>query len=235
MSDRPDISPEDSAEAAEYALGLLSEPERAAFEARLMADAGLRAELQHWQARFARIAEEEVEEVSPPASIERALMQRLFAAPEAPPGWIERFGLARLYGAVFVLAAVLLWVIVDLPPRPAYPPESATYSAQIAAEDGSLVVVAQYDATRRELYLERQAGGARPGRDLELWLIAGEAAPISLGVLNRDQGRERLALAPELVTALDDGVLAISDEPRGGSPTGQPTGDVLAVGAVGEV
>jgi len=29
-------------------------------------------------------------------------------------------------------------------------------------------------------------------------------------------------------------VLAISDEPEGGSPTGAPTGDVLAVGPVQE-
>ena len=235
MSDRPDISPEDSAEAAEYALGLLSGSERSAFEARLASDADLRAELAAWQSRFAEIAMSEVEEVTPPARVEKALLDRLFPAPEAQPGWIERFGLARLYGAVFLLAALLLWVVVDLPPRPAYPPENAAYSAQIAAEDGSLVVIAQYDAARGELYLERQEGDARPGRDLELWLIAGEEAPISLGVLNRDQGRERLALAPELETALSDGVLAISDEPRGGSPTGAPTGDVLAVGAVSEV
>ena len=35
-----------------------------------------------------------------------------------------------------------------------------------------------------------------------------------------------------LRAALEGAVLAISDEPTGGSPTGAPTGDVLALGEI---
>lgn len=232
MSDRSDISPEDSAAAAEYALGLLPDAERVAFETRLPSEPDLRAELLGWQARFAQIAEAEIDEVAPPARVEAAVMHRVFGAPSKRTATPARFGLWRLYGAVFALALVLLWIFVDLPPRPAYPPEVATYSAQITDEGGALVVLAQFDAARAELYLDRQEGRALPGRDLELWFIAGETAPVSLGVMNRNQGRERLSLAPEVVAQLEAGVLAISDEPRGGSPTGAPTGEVLAIGPI---
>jgi anti-sigma-K factor RskA len=59
------------------------------------------------------------------------------------------------------------------------------------------------------------------GRDLELWaLAAGETKPRSLGVLPAG-GRQ-------LVASLPPGTqLLVSLEPRGGSPTGQPTGPVL--------
>jgi anti-sigma-K factor RskA len=65
-------------------------------------------------------------------------------------------------------------------------------------------------------------------RSLELWeLPAGETRPRSLGVLP--------AAGTRLVRAADAGPLTqlmISLEPRGGSPTGQPTGPVLYAGTL---
>jgi anti-sigma-K factor RskA len=57
--------------------------------------------------------------------------------------------------------------------------------------------------------------------DLELWALgAGETRPHSLGVLP--------ASGTRLVAALPSGTqLLVSLEPRGGSPTRQPTGPVL--------
>jgi len=56
------------------------------------------------------------------------------------------------------------------------------YVAQIAAEDQSLVVQASFDANANTLELIRTAGGPRAGRALEMWLIAGDNPPVSLGV-----------------------------------------------------
>jgi anti-sigma-K factor RskA len=58
-------------------------------------------------------------------------------------------------------------------------------------------------------------------KDLELWALPkGETKPRSLGVLP-PSGRQLTAeLAP-------DTQLLVSLEPKGGSPTGQPTGPVL--------
>ena len=75
-------------------------------------------------------------------------------------------------------------------------------------------------------------GNARPGRTLELWLIkAGAAQPVSLGVLTAEE-TSRFTLPEQLASGFAQAVLAISDEPAGGSPTGLPTGAVLATGKI---
>jgi anti-sigma-K factor RskA len=92
-----------------------------------------------------------------------------------------------------------------------------------------LRVLAVYDGASDRLRITRTAGRPADGRAHELWAIAGDNAPVSLGVMPADgSGAVTLpqGLAPQGL------VLAISDEPPGGSPTGQPTGAVLAVGEV---
>jgi anti-sigma-K factor RskA len=67
-------------------------------------------------------------------------------------------------------------------------------------------------------------------RAYELWTIApGSSRPQPVGVIPAD-GNLALKSSP---AALSDGAtLAISVEPVGGSPTGQPTGPVVFSGAV---
>ena len=128
--------------------------------------------------------------------------------------------------------AIIVGFVVLMPSllqETAYEP---TLTASVAAEDGTLVVAAHFIAETKALELVRETGDARPGRVLELWLIAeGSDAPMSLGVLP-DDAETRFTLSPDVAQQLTNGVLAISDEPSGGSPTGAPTGDVLAIGPV---
>lgn len=59
-------------------------------------------------------------------------------------------------------------------------------------------------------------------RDYQLWLVAADGrAPVSLGLLP-ETGQRQLARSALFDTATID-VLAVSREPEGGSPTGQPT------------
>ena len=128
--------------------------------------------------------------------------------------------LTSLLNEIAVAAlALLLIVSPDLRDPGPQAPAAPLYRAEIAAEDGSLLIAAGYDAESAELYIERLAGQALPGRVLELWLIAGDNPPVSLGVLP-GKDRIRLPVAEGHRDALDGGVLAISDEPPGGSPTG---------------
>jgi hypothetical protein len=70
------------------------------------------------------------------------------------------------------------------------------------------------------------------GRSTQLWLIPAGRAPISVGVFAPDTTNV-LPLSPELLTQLGPAAaLAVSIEPLGGSPTGQPTGPVVAKGAI---
>jgi len=215
--------------AGEYALGLLSEDEAAAFEARLASDPELRAIHAAWAEDFAAMAEE-VEPVTPPPAVRSRIEDRLFGSGDATrrPGLFQRFGLIGL--AVAVIAA-LLFVAPDMVDRGPVAPADPAYRAEIAAEDGSLVIEAAYDDAAAALFLRRAAGAARPGRALELWLIAGDTPPVSLGVLP-DTPETVVQVPDDLRPALDGAVLAVSDEPPGGSPTGAPTGEVLATGPI---
>ena len=225
MSDTPDIDDDDRITAGEYALGLLPEAEAVAFEARLAAEPALRVLYAQWAEEFALLAED-VAPVAPPSRVAGRISARLFPEPRKR-GLSERFGL--LGWAVAVLAVLLFLSFDGLNFGPGAPTDPV-YIADIVAEDATLVVLATYDVDGT-LYLEREAGAPRPGRALELWLIAGDAAPVSLGLLP-DALRGRLSVEEGLRASLEGGVLAISDEPPGGSPTGAPTGDVLAVGQI---
>ena len=64
------------------------------------------------------------------------------------------------------------------------------------------------------------------------WLGLDEEKPVSLGVFPTDRPTT-LHLSPAIVARLSNrALLAVSVEPPGGSPTGQPTGPVIAKGAI---
>jgi anti-sigma-K factor RskA len=76
--------------------------------------------------------------------------------------------------------------------------------------------------------------GALPARqggrdyDYELWALPAGAPPVSLGVLPATGGASRHALSSRQLDALAASMqVAVSIEPAGGSPTGQPTGPVV--------
>jgi anti-sigma-K factor RskA len=68
-------------------------------------------------------------------------------------------------------------------------------------------------------------------RSYELWLIpSGDTRPRSLGLVQPGQPI-RLDIPADLAGRITrDATLAVSLEPPGGSPTGQPTGPVIAAG-----
>lgn len=228
MSDETPDHEADKALAGEYALGLLSPDEVAAFEARLVTDVQLRAAYADWAEDLAMLTDR-IEPVAPPPDTFRRIEVRLFGRPSrrAGPVWM-RWGLGVAAAAGLAVAVGLGTGMLDRGPMP---PDNPIYQAELAAEDRSLVVAAAYDAGQGRLFVERQQGGPRAGRALELWVIAGEAAPVSLGVLP-EAARADLDVPPALRGRLDGALLAISDEPPGGSPTGAPTGDVLAAGPI---
>jgi len=229
MSDRDQPEKdEDHILAGEYALGLLSSKDAAAFEARMVRDPDLRAAYAQWAADFAAMTED-IAPQTPPARVWQRLEAELFPDTRRP-GWPRRLA---LWGGGLVAAVVLVLIVFlpDLVERGPVLPVDPPYVAQIAAEDGSLIVQAVYDDATGTLFVDREAGGAAPGRALELWLIAGEDAPVSLGVMPQDT-QAILAVPDDLRGRVAGAVLAISDEPEGGSPTGAPTGEVLATGAV---
>jgi anti-sigma-K factor RskA len=222
----PRLSDEDRALAAEYVLHLLGPDERSEFEARLGFSAALRAEVQVWEAHFADIAADEIKPVAPQPSAKPLLMRGLFPETARPSsGFWQRVGLWRgLTFAGFGAAAVLGGLLFTQPQMPA-----PLLVGEISAEDDSLRLLVLYDGADGTLRITRTDGVSPPGRVLELWAIPPDEAPVSLGLLDASaQGTTQIP--PALRGAADELVLAISDEPPGGSPTGAPTGTVRAIG-----
>ncbi|WP_323811279.1 anti-sigma factor domain-containing protein [Yoonia sp. 67-2] len=217
---------DDIALAGEYALHLMDADSRRAFQARLDAEPALRALILEWDEQLVPLAENFAPQ-TPPKTIKAQIEARLFPQ-AAKPGW----SLWRLLAGSGLAAALAVVVLLTLPQDPTTAPFTPSLSAQIAAEDQSLIVLASFAPETGVLRIDRQAGAAIDGRVLELWLIAdGAEAPVSLGVLPTEPQTD-ITLPATLIPAITGGTLAISDEPVGGSPTGVPTGDVLAVGAV---
>ena len=109
-------------------------------------------------------------------------------------------------------------------------------AAPIVTEAGSALIAAAYDPLRRRVIVTPTGSyEIQSTQALELWIIVGDAAPRSLGVI--DPSRPRAYQLPEDVRSdlAAGAALAISVEPSGGSPTGAPTGPVIAQGQLTEI
>lgn len=72
---------------------------------------------------------------------------------------------------------------------------------------------------------------ARETDSFQLWVLPQDGPPRSIGLISQD-GSTRIAVK-ELEAMLDGGLqFAVSREPRGGSPTGAPTGAILCKGVI---
>lgn len=233
MTDAMDHN-DDHALAAEYALGLLDASEVSEFETRMATDPGLRDEVARWTEHFATLTDT-LGEVEPPRGLYSTIEAQLF--PQERRSLWARLGVVQAFVGAAAAALVLFAWLEYGPGGPGDDPvisERPLLVAELGAEGGSLTVIAALAGGSEELELTRTGPNAPNGHSYELWLIVGENAPVSLGVLPSEQ-RGSIAILEAHRAQLPGATLAVSVEPEGGSPTGAPTGDVVAVGAVNEV
>ena len=227
---------DDSFLAAEYALGLLDARDRREAERRVAADPGFADEVAFWQARLTPLIET-VAPVEPPASLWDRIDAALGAettsqakppvAPKASGLWESlAFWRGLAFGSLGLAAASLVGLAVLLP----RPMQNPPLVAALAPSGGPPAFVAAYDPARRTVIVIPASLAGADRRVPELWLIPPGGSPRSLGLL--DPARPvTLSLPEELrAEASPQAVLAVSLEPPGGSPTGQPTGPVIAQG-----
>lgn len=233
MSRRPASAGEDEdLLAAEYAMGLLDKETRQAVELRLSRDQEFAAIVRDWEERLAGM-NDRVAPVAPSRRTAAAVEERLFgpgAAIGRPGLWGSlAFWRGLAFATLAVLAVVSAWQFTAVPKAPHNP-----LVAYVSGTEDKVSLVAFYDGDSGELRLNRLSGNAASDRSLELWLIAGEEAPVSLGVLPGDAAVS-ISVAPAIRPKFNGALLAVSDEPLGGSPTGQPTGPVLATGKLDRI
>ena len=218
---------DDIVRAAEYVVGLLEGEELRAFETRLAVEPSLRPRVATWTEDLVGLTDH-IAAVLPPRGIKQALMHRLFPEAQSRPWWTpDRLWAGVLGGAA--TAVLALWLVNPaLLGREGEP----DYIARIAAENGSLVIEARFDADTLRLEVERTVGVVPEDGDLELWLLQGEEVR-SLGVLPRE-ATGAIEVRAELAPGFQGASLAGSEEPLGGSPSGQP-GTVVVVAPITEL
>jgi anti-sigma-K factor RskA len=218
--------------AAEYVLGVLPNDERQTAARRIDSEPDFARLVDRWEVHLSPLAEA-YPQVEAPASVKAAIDRRLFSALAQPsaaaPGSIWS-SLAFWRGlAAAAIAALAIYVALPYMSPPAAVPETRLV-ASLSADGSDVRYLAVYDAAQGEVGLSHVSGERAAGRDFELWMIEGGNAPVSMGVIPVG-ATAHLKISPEAQAKLATGaVLAVSLEPAGGSPTGQPTGPVVAAG-----
>lgn len=232
--DGKDSERRDETIAGEYVLGLLSQSDRRKVEARAETDARFAALVARWEKNLAPL-NDDYEEVSPPTGAFAAVEDRLFgdASASSRAGWLN---LGLWNSAPFwrwaALACLVVAIGAILSNGTPQETQEAGLVAELSAEGAGVSLLARYDGESGKLHFTPVAARQTEQKSLELWLVEGNAAPTSLGVLPQT-GDVEVSVPPEIRTRLVAGaVLAVSLEPFGGSPTGTATGPVIASGSV---
>lgn len=239
--------------AYEFVIGVLPEQERLEVQRQRMLDAGLDRRIVAWEHRLIGL-DQISDAVEPDASTRRALISRLFGpvrGSREEGGLWQSLAFWRSVSVLGTTAMLALsWVLVSGVPQSEGPGAVPGLGQQLAqgipvmgmptAQPVKLAFDADYcawfkdeEGMRWMVWMDSHNGliqtAALKGyaipaaRDLELWAVPEEGAPRSLGLLpakGKFQGR---------LNKQDLGhvkALAVSEEPKGGSPTGAPTGPV---------
>jgi anti-sigma-K factor RskA len=224
---------------AEYVLGTLRGLARRRFDRLIRKDAALQREVQFWEARLNRLALE-VKPVDPPETVWISLQKRIeqgntvqlrpasaVAAKRAGPApW-------RIVAGLAAAAAVVLAVLLSQPKTPAdlpvavvpAAPAAESYVALLKMPDSDMQWTVSLTPARGRMTVAALGAAPQLGdRSPELWWLS-PSGPVAIGVLPV-QGGGSMPLPAALANATEL-KLAVSLEPHGGSPTGQPTGPVV--------
>jgi anti-sigma-K factor RskA len=242
--------------AGEVVLGTSNRTERSIVEERLSGDPVYQAEVKAWERRLAPLGAV-VAPARPSADLwSRIVADTLALAPdpaEAQPSEsaaapviqidsetaqaarnrilerrIARWRLATL-GALAIAASVVGVAIIRPGLIPTIAPPGDRYIGVVNAAGEMPPLIVSVDVARGELSVRPLALPREAGKDLELWAIPDGAPPVSLGLVGAGGPRPipvkvQQAITPKGLT------IAVSVEPSGGSPTGQPTGSVILTG-----
>ncbi len=216
---------------AEYALGVLSAEERLEVEELVRREPAYQTQLAAWQRHFADWLDE-FPVVEPPAHVWHGIQQRLFPTERPALEPTRRWNDLRLWrwttGLALAAALVLALLVLLRPVQVATP----ALLARLEQSNGSLAFSVTLQGNGRQLLFVPVGKPDWPGRSAEAWIITADGKPHSLGLL-QDATAVTLAVPAGLAPALTPGaVLAVSLEPRTGSPTGAPTGPVIAQGKI---
>ena len=221
---------------AEYVLGVLDADARAAVEREMAESDAVAAAVALWRSRLLPLAAEIAELEPPPHVWQRIRTELGLDAPvrgERPAGLWDNVRLwhwlSLAAGAIAAACVVALFLVVRRPAAPSIPYMAST----LAQKSGNVGWTATMDIKNARIVIVPAAPQSlTAGRAPELWLIPKGEKPIAVGMISTT-APITLPLGGALLHQVGPtAVLAVSVEPPGGSPTGQPTGPVIATGAI---
>lgn len=239
-----DSNPSPDERAAEYALGVLTAEERAAAERQIQADPGFAGQVAAWDARLAPMIDQ-VAPVEPPRVVWMRIAAQLGILNRpagAKTGLWHNISLWRGGTAAFAIAASAAVAVLVLDPGGSVPMVTtpATSPTTLQPLSVGLLKGGDNEAVSFVVTLDRQnqrlviapLSDAPEGHSFEMWMLADGSPPVSMGSM--DGAQVVVIDAARLLDISGDTPpsLAVSVEPRGGSPTGLPTGPVVASGAL---
>lgn len=213
---------------AEYILGLLKGTARRRFE-QLVRQKPVWAQTLNWWESHLHLLADTVPAVSPPNKVWKSIEAQLFKRNTAQASsWWRNWAFAST-----ALAAVFATLLVVQTPQSVVDstPAAVALLASDKSEAGWLLNETKKSPTNVTINAIALASlQIKADNAFELWLLpADKSKPISLGLLPQ-KGNSVFKVPVEVIPLMATGLLAVSLEPVGGSPTGQPTGAVLYQG-----
>lgn len=232
MSDANDID----GLAGEYVLGTLDAVERTNVAARRQREPQLDSAIRAWEQRLAPL-NDAVTPVAPPDNLYPMIEARITALPEdSGANAANVVDLSRRLSrwrttaiAASALAASLMLVIGVDHLGPQQPTKNLV--AVLQKDAGSPAFLVKVDVDNRVMTVQPLAAAHEPGKSFELWIINDQLGkPKSLGVIDAPRTLTKPTLAAYTPDVIEGSTYAVTLEPEGGSPTGDPTGPVVFSG-----
>jgi len=201
--------------AAEYVLGTLRGPARRRFEKWRTSSPLIQERCRFWEEHLMQLAKG-LRPIQPPAHVWQGIRARLNLSRAEPRRRGRAFAIAAGILLVAGVSALLYWRSVE----PGHLSEVATISASSGVPVWQVEV---YRASGRLIVHVGQLPTRASNRDYELWALPAGGAPVSLGVLPVAGTSQRALTAAQQQAIAKAAQIAVTLEPLGGSPTGQPT------------
>ena len=250
------MPPDEAHLAGEYVLGVLDAQQRRDVQSRLPTDSVLANNVQAWEVRLTPLFDE-VAPVSVPNYVWARICDALGMQPVRPESqrpatargarsfwsslgfWRGVSGLAMASVAALSIALLtqkptIVEVPVNVPvevPAPIPAPQPGLVST-LAQDNGSAGFVAAVDRDTGVLTVTPLMTPPDDGRVQELWVIPNGQKPISLGVLDASKPQAHKLPSNLLASVSTEAIFAVTLEPPGGAPGGNPTGPIIAKGTI---
>lgn len=217
--------------AGEYVLGVLSVEARRRVESRIATDRAFARIVQRWESDLSSF-NDDYQPVAPPARVLAEIQTRLFGPEQvrAPGLWNSAVfwrWTSTATSAVAVVAVLFGSGLFNLNRTAATPP----LVAKLSGPNSQVDLLASYDRQSGRLQVVPVAAGPARNKSLELWIVPSSGNPLSLGIMPSDFDGE-MVIPTDMRSRIGEGAtLAVTLEPFGGSPSGLPTGPVVASGS----